>query len=97
MSTYRLIGHSFLIFTLYFEIIKSLLYNFKGRPPEIILGERKHCIYIYGSICVEKINLQCKCKIAMQYVKWQYISVFKFTFSNTYVQHFVQNENETEN
>ncbi len=34
--------------------------------------------------------------MAMQYVKWQCISVFKFTFSYTYVQHLVQNENETE-
>ncbi len=32
--------------------------------------------------------------MAMQYVKWQCISVFKFTFSHTYVQHLVQNENE---
>ncbi len=32
--------------------------------------------------------------MAMQYVKWQFISVFKFTFSHTYVQHLVQNENE---
>ncbi len=31
--------------------------------------------------------------MAMQYVKWQCISVFKFTFSHTYVQYLVQNEN----
>ncbi len=30
----------------------------------------------------------------MQYVKWQCISVFKFTFSHSYVQHLEQNENE---
>ncbi len=29
----------------------------------------------------------------MQYVKWQCISVFKFTFSHSYVQHLEQNEN----
>ncbi len=34
-----------------------------------------------------------KIQFAMQYVKWQCISVFKFTFSHTYVQHLVQNEN----
>ncbi len=28
----------------------------------------------------------------MQYVKWPSISVFKFTFSHSYVQHLVQNE-----
>ncbi len=32
--------------------------------------------------------------MTMQYVKWQCISVFKFTFSHSYVQHLVQNENE---
>ncbi len=30
----------------------------------------------------------------MQYVKWQCISVFKLTFSHTYVQYLVQNSNE---
>ncbi len=32
--------------------------------------------------------------MAMKYVKWKCISVFKFTFSHSYVQHLVQNENE---
>ncbi len=29
----------------------------------------------------------------MQNVKWQFISVFKCIFANTYVQHLVENEN----
>ncbi len=32
--------------------------------------------------------------MTMRYVKWQCISIFKLTFSHTYVQHLVQNENE---
>ncbi len=38
---------------------------------------------------MEAFNL--KCKMEMQYVKC--ISVFKLTFSHTYVQYLVQNEN----
>ncbi len=41
-------------------------------------------------ICVAKINLQCNMQMAMQYVKWSFISIFKFTFSHTCVQHLMQ-------
>ncbi len=34
-----------------------------------------------------------KIQFEMQYVKWQCISVFKFTFSHMYVQYLMQNEN----